>query len=202
MDMFDPAELLNKRYQSDRQHNLEEAVRIYSRVVEADRTNWPAYVNRACALNELGRFGEALSDIEMVLVAIEAGRWAPESKDSLLRTLYGNRGFARLNQGDIAAAISNLQHALEYEPDYAPEHAHLGTAFRKQGDLASARKHYDRAIELFRDKPKEKRATCEYGAAIRAEHGLRALGVHSMSSCTMIALRDKIVCQEWIDSLE
>ena len=61
---------------------------------------------------------------------------------------YNNRGAARADQGDLDAAIADLDMAIQLNPDFAEAYYNRGNARRLQGDLNAAIADYDKAIQL------------------------------------------------------
>ena len=57
----------------------------------------------------------------------------------------GSQSFDKQNWDD---AITNLQAALEIDPEYADTHFRLATAFENLGEFARAKTHYERALDL------------------------------------------------------
>ena len=74
--------------------------------------------------------------------------------ESLLRKNSGdiealtNLGKSRLAGGDIAAALTNFQKAIELRPDFDEAHYFSGLVFRMQGKLDEAKREFTRTIEL------------------------------------------------------
>ena len=79
-------------------------------------------------------------------------------------------GVETLQEGDLAAALVELQRATTTFPDNEYAHYFLGNVYFEQGDHARALKCYVRALELVPD---------YLGAMIGAGQSLRLLGDHT-----------------------
>lgn len=53
-----------------------------------------------------------------------------------------------MKQGKLEMALSKLQTALQFDPDYTPTHTVLGVLYTRINQPAKAEKHYRRAVEL------------------------------------------------------
>ena len=62
--------------------------------------------------------------------------------------LHGNLANAYARQGNPAAAVAELETALQLEPGNALLHANLGFALARLGRTADARRHLSRALEI------------------------------------------------------
>jgi len=89
--------------------NLQEALVLYQELIEAEPEDAGLRTSLAGTLGALGRYEEALAEVEKALAI-----------DSLSIEGYHNRAVILEHSGDTAAAIDAYQTALRYAPDYAP----------------------------------------------------------------------------------
>ncbi len=68
--------------------------------------------------------------------------------DPELAFAYGDRGGAKLSQGDFQGALKDYEHAIELEPDYMMAYANIGFINIELDNLDLAVKALDRAIEI------------------------------------------------------
>ncbi len=130
-----------------------------------------AYNNRAIAFTALGRYAEALADLDQALAAgfrnigvlfgqamalHGLGRLeeAVAAYDVVLKlngahvdALY-QRGLALYELGRLAPARDSVAAAVQREPGYAPAHNGLGLALSALGEDAAALRCFDTAIRL------------------------------------------------------
>lgn len=76
-----------------------------------------------------------------------------ELKQSLVKNPKGFEAFTLLGQIDLEAnkvksAITYLKRALSYNSKFAPAYFYLGTCYQLNGDVASARKMYEKYLSL------------------------------------------------------
>jgi Flp pilus assembly protein TadD len=55
-------------------------------------------------------------------------------------------GWVQYRRGELDTALWNLQRAVKKAPEAAAMHYHLGMAYYKKGDAASARSHLEKAL--------------------------------------------------------
>ncbi len=104
------------------------------------------YALRAADQDRFGRAGPYWTTILPFLDRSTLGvTVAAEGGDA--RALLA-RGFLRSQQGELEAAIADLDRAIELEPGLAEAWAARGEARRLQGQFAAALPDYDRAVEL------------------------------------------------------
>ena len=61
---------------------------------------------------------------------------------------YYGLGYCEARLGDLGAATTHLQRALEIRPDDGNAHTELGAVYAARGDLDRAIDHFDRAVKL------------------------------------------------------
>ncbi|RME20808.1 MAG: tetratricopeptide repeat protein [Deltaproteobacteria bacterium] len=120
---------------------LEEALREFSRAIEEDPATPYPWLNRANVYLQQGRYTEALSDI------MEALKRGPE--DSATHFHLGSS----LYRFGPEIARSELQKALELDPENLDAMIHLAMLEADSGDLESAERLLLRAYELDPDDP-------------------------------------------------
>lgn len=112
-----------------RRHESDAALAQFDAVVERDRRNAEAHLNRGAALVQLGRHGEAVAAITE---ALGLGVREPHKA-------YFNRGAAREALGDLRGAYEDYSTALEIQPDWGPANAELARFARSRREhLANA----------------------------------------------------------------
>ncbi len=91
-----------------------------------------------------------------------------QARDLLLQfpdtsVLYNILGAALAGQGQIAAAISNIERAIQLQPDYAEAFNNLGNVYRVEGKTDSAATNYRQAVAL---KPEHAEAHANLGIVL------------------------------------
>ncbi|NTV61386.1 MAG: hypothetical protein HGA77_08800 [Chlorobiaceae bacterium] len=125
--------------QKHQQRNLIEAVRLYSKAIEANPAFTMAYQMRAVAEQQLKQYQQAINDFTMVIA----------SEDPLFRVVgYYNRGVLKNMTGDYAGAIPDFTQALEIDRRMASAYFHRGIAKSKTGDLAGKLLDFREAAKL------------------------------------------------------
>ena len=67
--------------------------------------------------------------------------------------VHNNLGNALQDQGDLTAAITSYNNALQFKPNYSEAHYNLGNALQEQGNLTAAVASYRTALQLNQDFP-------------------------------------------------
>lgn len=117
---------------------LGEAELYARRAIKAQADLLPAQNTLAVILVHQGRFDEAIHILRPITTNILYG--TPE-------IAWGNLGWAYLEKGDLPKAISALNRAVAAEPLFCVGYYRLGLAYRRAGQLASARDSFDHALE-------------------------------------------------------
>jgi Flp pilus assembly protein TadD len=143
------------------QHRYAEAVAAFDQAVRRvhtpTRANWPLFYERGIALDRAGRWTDAQADFQHALQLspeqpdvlnylayswTEQGRHLAQAKQMLDRAvsqrpndgaIIDSLGWLDLRQGDVAAAVRQLEHAVELEPEDATINGHLGDAYDAAG---------------------------------------------------------------------
>jgi tetratricopeptide (TPR) repeat protein len=159
------------------------AIDTYSKVLSLNPTNVEALLNRGRAHLKLGRLEEAYFDavdaIEIVPDRPEAYRIKGEAEfrarqfrnaintygtliqkledgggtAQSIATAYSNRGQARFNLGNMDAAITDLNQAIQIDPDFAVAYRTRGMAYGRKEQRDPACRDFSRALELGLNDP-------------------------------------------------
>lgn len=105
------------------------ALAQFDAVLEEDDEHAEAHLNRAAALVQLSRHGEAIAEIT---TALGLGVLEPHKA-------YFNRGVAREQLGDLRGAYEDYRTALEIQPDWGPANAELARFARTRRDTLASR---------------------------------------------------------------
>lgn len=132
--------------------NSEKNVSLIQRL-KASEGAWPLDIERS--LRE-GNYNELLN-LALFFQRVEANEAAVRFFDQALAR-YGKdeeiwlaAAAARLAAGDITGAKSNLRQALELEPECVGAHLELGRVYYQEGDFSSARRAWQKILEIEPD---------------------------------------------------
>ena len=78
----------------------------------------------------------------------EADKLNKQKADQQAAVFALNAGRERLKENDLAGALAQFREAVRLDPANADAHYELGTALKRSGDAADARKHLDEARRL------------------------------------------------------
>ncbi len=120
-----------------RNGDFQEAYRLLSSVIEQDSQLAPPYVYRGAALDYLGRYEEALADLNMTLSILPDYALA-----------HAHRGVVLVHMGDEAGAVQDTERALELDPTLAMAHHNLGAHYMGHGNFVKALEHFTAALSL------------------------------------------------------
>jgi predicted O-linked N-acetylglucosamine transferase (SPINDLY family) len=115
----------------------EVAAYLLGRAVAADPANAMACNNYGKALEELGRYDEALLSYERAL------KLRPD-----YAVAYNNRGNTLHELKRHTEALESYERALKFAPDYADASSNRGVALHELGRYAEALQSYERALAL------------------------------------------------------
>lgn len=116
---------------------MEEAVRIFTRLLEADP-------NSADAYNQIGYYYGYRGEYEKAIGNLKKYQFmAPDQANP-----HDSLGEIQAYSGHYDEAIQNLNRALSVKPDFFASYDHLGVVYEGKGDYARAREHYLKAAEL------------------------------------------------------
>lgn len=125
--------------QKHQQRDFIEAVRLYSKAIDANPAFTMAYQMRAVAEQQLKQYPQAINDFTMVIA----------SSEPLFRVVgYYNRGVLKNMTGDYAGAIPDFTQAIEIDHRMAAAFFHRGIAKSKTGDLVGKLLDFREAARL------------------------------------------------------
>ena len=110
---------------------------LFRHTLAVTTNNYSAHANLSTALQEQGRFEEAL------LHAKEAARLRPDSPEAMSNL---GASFARL--GRLEEALATFRESLRLRPNYAEAHLNLAIALLQSGQLNEAIEHYAEAVRI------------------------------------------------------
>jgi len=139
---FDPEGTFTEAQQAAAAGDFQEAVALYSRVIDDDPRNIEAYLARAEVYVRMEEFDNALADFNQVLRIDENNINA-----------YNNRGNHYARQGDFLLALDDYNTALDLAPENSLLYFNRGNAFRQIGANRQAIANYNRVIQLSPDNP-------------------------------------------------
>jgi predicted O-linked N-acetylglucosamine transferase (SPINDLY family) len=133
-------DLLERARQQHRAGRLDEAERVYQRVLKAEPTHLEALIGLADVLEALGRNAEGIEALEWALAR------TPDSAP-----LHGRLADALQAQGDLARAIEAYRRAIALGADLAGVWWGLGCALATVGDHAPAVESFRRQVAIQPD---------------------------------------------------
>ena len=138
---LDISELSQDAFSELQNGKYENAILMYSRLIDRDGETVARLVNRGYAKEELGDYEDAIADYDRALEI------DPENSD-----VYYNRGNAKQELGDYEDAIGDYDRALEIDPKDSEAYNNRGNAKQELGDYEDAITDYDRALEIDPEK--------------------------------------------------
>ncbi len=146
-----------------------------ARVPNPTKANWPLFYARGIALEQAHRWPQAQADFEHALALspdepfvlnylgyswTEQGANLARARQMIERAvqlrpndgaIIDSLGWVELRQGDVKAAVRELEHAVELEPEDPVINGHLGDAYRAAGRSLEAEYQWRRALTLKPD---------------------------------------------------
>jgi tetratricopeptide (TPR) repeat protein len=135
--------LYNKGLLALKSGDAQAAVRLISKALEFDPSNYRYYNDRGVAHKKGGDLEKALADYSRALDI------RPDYTNAL-----NNRGVVFLQTGDFDKAIQDFTEALRFGGIESTVHTNLGIAYARKGDLQKAVKEFDSAIARPRTDPR------------------------------------------------
>ncbi len=122
--------------------DLDEAVALLTRAVDADPANAEAQSNLGFALTRLGRLDDARPHLDAALMA-----------NPSLAGAHNNLGALLQRQGHTDQALRHYMEAVRLDPVDVDARINLGTLLRTRGDLSAALPHLQAAERLDPTRP-------------------------------------------------
>lgn len=117
-------------YQSAQARRSEAAAAHFEAALRIDPTSLPAKIHLAEAYHDLGRGEDARAILDEIL-----------ARDPRFAPAHFLLGQIDSDAGELAAAVTHWEAALEAQPDASIVHRHLATAFRDLGNTAESERH-------------------------------------------------------------
>lgn len=117
-----------------------EALRYYEKAQSSAKTALKALLRKGSLLEELGKYDEAIESYRTAVIKF------PDSAMA-----HYNLAVAYINRGWEASAMEELQKAKELTKDkklLSKIHTNMGYILYKQGKIAEARTHFEKALQL------------------------------------------------------
>jgi len=108
---------------------------LWNYVIAKDPTISFAYNNRGLTYDELGRFDEAIKDLDKAVELAPTDYWA-----------YTNRGMLFGKTGQFNKAIEDFERAIVLDPSHPETYINLGIAYAKKGLVDKAIEQFTKAI--------------------------------------------------------
>jgi len=115
----------------------EEAVRVFTRLLEVDPNSADAYNMIGYHYGYRGEYEKAIENLRKYQFM------APDQANP-----HDSIGEIQAYSGHYDEAIANLNHALQIKPDFFPAYDHLGVAYEGKGDYAKAFESYVKGSEV------------------------------------------------------
>lgn len=138
--------------------NLQQAVRLFTQVIQREPKRAEAYIGRGKAYRQQRKLDEALADLDQAIALNAEAFFA-----------YVERGTIYARQGKNEQALADFGRAIEINPQRVAPYMQRGTFYLEQGDTAQAIADFDQVIEL---NPKATWAYLRRGMAYAAQNNL------------------------------
>jgi tetratricopeptide (TPR) repeat protein len=122
------------------------ALEAYSKAIELDADDRTALMRRAGTLDALGRYDDAIADLDRV-IALTPAQSADETQ-TLLTDAYLARGTVHLHRQDFTAALADFDSAVARDAGNPVAHASRGSVLERLKRDADAAAAYSRAVDL------------------------------------------------------
>ena len=166
------AAAFTNRALADRQTNHPDlALADFNQALEANPNHVPAYIGRANLLRAQGNYAQAMADLDQAIKLNPEGGLGAQAfharglihqrqgehvlavtdfdnaidRDPFVSAPYQARAQSLIAEGKYAAAIEDLNAALNVDTKNAEAWADLGLAYEKSGNMTKARESYSRA---------------------------------------------------------
>jgi len=128
-------ESLKKAVQHHQAGELQQAERLYRRILRRDRSHADALHLLGVVAHQQQRNTDAVNYFSRAIAA-----------DAKRAPFYSNLSAAQMSLGEVDRAAENARAAVEIAPEYAGAWYNLGTALQSQGHLEQAAEALERAI--------------------------------------------------------
>lgn len=138
---------------------VNEALRLYEQVIEAEPANPVAHSKRGVCLAYLGDLNQAEAEFRAA-IGLDP-RYAPA---------HSNLGNVFKERGNLTEAETCYRQALAIDSDLAAAHQNLGVVLKQQGHIEEAIKHFKTAIRVgvAGDRSRERAGTGNLARALRS----------------------------------
>ena len=126
--------------------NYPEAIRILSILLDEDDGHLNALQFRGLAYRRINDHPNAIADYTATIEIANALNKPLEIAIAYMRRSYVHQLDGRLDDAERDSVI-----ALQLEPKLTYAHSNMGTIAEKRGELAAAKKHFEKALELNKD---------------------------------------------------
>lgn len=136
-DQPNASQVLNSALEAHAAGNLDEAIRLYERVLVLDPQNQYAYYNLGLIDQTRGKDEEAVEEYEHALAS-----------DPSFEPALFNLAIIRAQQGNNEAAISLYRQVIDVDPSAAGAHLNLGFLLLRAGERREGRAELAQAVQL------------------------------------------------------
>lgn len=128
------------------EENYSEVIQILSMLLDEDAKHLGALQYRGLSYRRLNDHSNAIADYTATIEVAEQLNQPLE-----IAIAYMRRGYVHQLEGRLDDAQRDNLIALQLEPKLNYAHSNLGAIAEQRGDIAAARKHYEKALELNKD---------------------------------------------------
>ncbi len=165
--------LLGTAYLGGVFYDYDEAILLFSQVLETQPRSVDALNGRARAFIRRGRDGDPARAMDDLTRSVSI---TPERADT--HVTLGLALIARGGDGDVARAIGHYARAIELAPGLPDAYFHRGLAYSELGDMAASRADLERAVVL-------EPANGEYNAAACRQVSAAGFPTDALAYCDM-----------------
>jgi tetratricopeptide (TPR) repeat protein len=129
----------NNGYARHQSGDLKEAIKLYTKAIDADNRFVMAYQMRGAALQKMKKYQNAISDYSMVIA---------QGEPTFQAIGYFNRGVVKNMIGDYGGAIEDFTMAISIDKRMAAAFFHRAIARTKNGDLIGNNEDFRKAARM------------------------------------------------------
>lgn len=130
-------ELMKKAQKKEKEQNYDDAVEIYSKILDKDSTNKEALLNRGLNLIMIGEYESAVTNFDLLI-----------SLDNLNADAYNARGLAKSYTDSVYSSINDFNRALELDSNFAQAYNNRANFWIFVKDFEAAKKDLNKAMIL------------------------------------------------------